>query len=423
MLTWQLFVKANYFSISRFSNHTGTVAWRVSGLLGSVRIRRNFKTREEAAAEMAALEIKAQQIDSGDQPVLTHLSEGQVREAEAMFQRLAGKKHPLAFYVDYALANYRESETLMSLKTAVGEYLAARERDVRQDQLSGRQLANITCELKRLLKYFRGVTVAELTVPKLVAYLETGMLAAKSYNNRRGVLSTLFKFAFHRGWIVENPTPKIPVQRMRRKRGMANTLSPEQARELMAKMEEYEGGRWVTYFALCLFAGIRPSVKDGEITRLRPEDISLEAGIIHVSAEVSKVREQRKVVIQPNLVAWLREYPLQNPGFGMGNLVKRRGMIAKEFGLSHDVCRHSYISYFVAKFRSIGEAAIQAGNSEAIIRRHYLDLKSQAEAEEFFNILPKRGCETIPLPAQPVGEVMAQIVFQKDKRFALPVAM
>ena len=44
---------------------------------------------------------------------------------------------------------------------------------------------------------------------------------------------------------------------------------------------------------------------------------------------------------------------------------------------------------FVAKFRSMGEAALQAGNSESIIRKHYLDLKSPAEAEQFFSILPK----------------------------------
>ncbi len=46
---------------------------------------------------------------------------------------------------------------------------------------------------------------------------------------------------------------------------------------------------------------------------------------------------------------------------------------------------------FVAKFRSIGEASIQAGNSESIIRKHYLDLKTTAEADAFFGILPKRG--------------------------------
>ena len=53
---------------------------------------------------------------------------------------------------------------------------------------------------------------------------------------------------------------------------------------------------------------------------------------------------------------------------------------------------------FVAKFRSIGEAALQAGNSESIIRKHYLDLKSPAEAEQFFGILPQNGTSTVAFP-------------------------
>ncbi len=56
--------------------------------------------------------------------------------------------------------------------------------------------------------------------------------------------------------------------------------------------------------------------------------------------------------------------------------------------------RHTFISMFVAKFRSIGEAALQAGNSETIIRKHYLDLKDAAEAEEFWGILPKRSADS-----------------------------
>jgi len=56
---------------------------------------------------------------------------------------------------------------------------------------------------------------------------------------------------------------------------------------------------------------------------------------------------------------------------------------------------------FVAKYRSIGEAAIQAGNSEAIIRKHYLDLKSATEGEQFFAIMPrKQHAEVISLPEQ-----------------------
>lgn len=113
----------------------------MSGLLGSVGIRRNFKTREEAAAEMAALEIKEQQINPGDQSVLTHLTEAHVREAEAGFQTSAGKQHPLALYVDYALANHREPEAQMLLDVVVRDYIAAGERDVRKDQFTAAILA------------------------------------------------------------------------------------------------------------------------------------------------------------------------------------------------------------------------------------------------------------------------------------------
>jgi hypothetical protein len=63
---------------------------------------------------------------------------------------------------------------------------------------------------------------------------------------------------------------------------------------------------------------------------------------------------------------------------------------------------------FVGKFRSMGEAALQAGNSESIIRKHYLDLKSAAEADEFFGILPKQvDNEAVATFAQPVVRRLA----------------
>jgi integrase len=169
----------------------------------------------------------------------------------------------------------------------------------------------------------------------------------------------------------------------------------------MEFMETYDGGRWVPYFALCLFAGIRPGVPHGEITKFKPDAVNLEEGVIYISAEVSKVREPRRVAIQPNLAAWLRAYPLEKYPIILGNFKKRRQRFAKKLGLTHDVLRHTFISMFVAKFRSIGEAAIQAGNSEGIIRKHYLDLKTTAEAEEFFGILPRHAVNSAKDPVFP----------------------
>jgi len=391
------------FAVSQFRNRNGVTSWRVDGRINGVRIRKNFKTREEAAAEKATLELKALQSTSSLRSVATTLTEDQTREAEAVFLRLADKPRPLSFYVDFALTNYREPEKQKPLADAIADYNKAKAHECEQGQISQPQLDRIGWDLARLEKKFPKRAVAELTVPALVEFLELGRPSMKTYNNRRGVLSTFFKYAFHRGWIVENPVPKVPHFRIRRKRGSAVTFTAAQAAELMAFFETYEGGRWVPYFALCLFAGIRPGVPDGEITKIKPEDVNLETGIIAISADVSKVREPRRITIQPNLAAWLHAYPLKKFPIVVGNFKKRREKFRDRFNLSHDVLRHTFISMFVGKFRSIGEAAIQAGNSESIIRKHYLDLKSPTEAEEFFGIMPKYAAGEEEPKAMPVA--------------------
>ncbi|MGH7995476.1 MAG: hypothetical protein ACREFX_03900 [Opitutaceae bacterium] len=81
--------------------------------------------------------------------------------------------------------------------------------------------------------------------------------------------------------------------------------------------------------------------------------------------------------------------------------------MGQKFPLAHDVMRHSFISMFVAKFRSIGEAALQAGNSENIIRKHYLDLKTTEEAEQFFGILPCHAVASAEEKANDTGSPTA----------------
>ena len=169
------------------------------------------------------------------------------------------------------------------------------------------------------------------------------------------------------------------------------TISAEKTAELMTFVETFEGGSLVPYFAICLFAGVRPCIRYGEIKKLQAESVRLDTGVIHIEPEVSKVRMKRLVTIQPNLAAWLQTYPLKRLPIIPPNSMNTRHRVFKKFGLTHDVLRHTFISMFVAKYRSMGEAALQAGNSEAIIRKHYLDLKSAAEAEQFFGILPKRA--------------------------------
>lgn len=379
------------FIVSTFRNRTGNASWRVDGRLHGIRIRKNFKTREEAAAEKAVLEVQAAQTEQGMQRVATTLTPEQVREAETIFHRLRGRPCPLSFYVEFALTNYQEPEHRKKLVDACADYVAAKQREFDQDQLSRSQMRHISWEMTRLAKQFPLLSVAEITSTALTAYLEASGGGMKNHNNRRGLLSTFFKFCFMRGWAAENPILKVPHFRVRRKRGAATTLTAAHAQRVMDFAESYKDGVLVPFFALCLFAGVRPGVPEGEISRLKPEMIDLEKNEINITAEVSKVREPRTTVIQPNLAAWLKAYPLRGTAVPLGDFKNRRQKMWDQLGLTQDIMRHTFISMFVAKFRSIGEAAIQAGNSEAIIRRHYLNLKSKEDADAFFGILPRRA--------------------------------
>jgi len=78
-------------------------------------IRKNYRHREEAAAEKAYLEIKAAQIISG-LLTTTFLSDDQLRQAETAFRRLADPPRPLVFYLDYSLARARSRSSPRSQK-------------------------------------------------------------------------------------------------------------------------------------------------------------------------------------------------------------------------------------------------------------------------------------------------------------------
>ena len=64
----------------------------------------------------------------------------------------------------------------------------------------------------------------------------------------------------------------------------------------------------------------------------------------------------------------------------MPNFDKRVKAIRKEFALGHDVLCYTFITFHVAKFKSVGATSLQAGNSESIVCRHYLKLVAENEA-------------------------------------------
>ena len=84
-MTWQPNMPDSLFDVTRFENRNGVISWRVSGWLHGLRVRENFKFREEAGAEIATLEPKAAQAAGNVRGTSTFLSDDQLRGAEASF--------------------------------------------------------------------------------------------------------------------------------------------------------------------------------------------------------------------------------------------------------------------------------------------------------------------------------------------------
>jgi hypothetical protein len=280
-------MKKAKFAITRFINRTGVASWRVEGRLSGVRIRKNLKTKEEAMAERASFEMNAIKTTFGLRSAVTCLSEEQLREAEGLFRRLQGNSRSLSFCVDYALANHHEPSRQQSLADGIVEYLTKKSREVTQQIISAPQATTIRRHLEVLKRQFPGVALTNLSATHLAGYCERGNASLKTYNNRRGILSTLFKFALQQDWIASNPVEKMPYHRIAHRRDSARTISADEARKLMSYVESYQDGRLVPFFALCLFAGIRPCLRSGEILKLRAEQVRLDTGVIHIEPEGS----------------------------------------------------------------------------------------------------------------------------------------
>jgi len=144
--------------------------------------------------------------------------------------------------------------------------------------------------------------------------------------------------------------------------------------------------RLLPVLAIGGFAGLRAA----EIERLDWGAVNLERRIIELRAGQAKTASRRIVPISDNLAAWLSPLPREGRVVPEKVVFVKITKLAKELGINwpHNALRHSYISYRIAKVQSAAQVALEAGNSPAIIFRHYRELVTEDEARQWFGIMP-----------------------------------
>lgn len=272
-------------------------------------------------------------------------------------------------------------------ETTVGELvpalLAAREA-------SGRRPKTIKALRSLLAKFtakFSGRVVAGIGYRELEEWFfkVSKGTSACSRNNLRRAVGALFEYGIARGACVANVARRLPVAS--RDETLPAILTPKQAAALLRKAQEVDA-RMVPYFAIGLFAGLRP---DNELARLEWRNVDLQGRTIRVLPATAKRRRTRFVHIADNLAAWLKPYAQATAEtVFFSRRAFRRIVVALKMEWSADVMRHSFASYLLAKTGDAAAVALQLGHSQgsSVLWDHYRALVSAEDAERFFGIYP-----------------------------------
>jgi len=261
---------------------------------------------------------------------------------------------------------------------------------------SARYLGDLSARLSRFAKDY-AVDISSVTTADVQRWIDGLKVAPQTAKNFRTLLGTLFNFAESRGYIFKGGNPVEDVEHITANGGAIEIYTPKEIADLLkaASME------FLPVVALGAFAGLRTA----EIERLEWKDIDLSGGFIHVSGEKAKTRSRRLVPILPNLAAWLASYANQKGKVWKrtdndlrdvrAETVKAAATPWKDNGL-----RHSFISYRLAAIQNAAQVALEAGNSPAVVFRHYRELVKPEAAIAWFAVAPEQPENVVALKTE-----------------------
>jgi integrase len=407
--------------------------------LGEKRIRKTYSDYGKAFTDA---ETTATKLSEGELNVLELKGEARMAYARAveilrptgvpleMAAMIFAESHRIlgdAIHVDAARFFKKHHHSNLPRKTVaevVDELIETKEAD----GLSDVYLKDLRGRLGRFKEAFKMqislVTTADierfLREVKVVEKVAGGGVrhraaSPKSRNHYRAAIGTLFYFAEARGYVPKGLVDIEAVAVAKQKDGEIEIFRPEEMARILAAAKP----ELVPFLAIGAFAGLRSA----EIERLDWSEVRLEDGLIEVKAGKAKTASRRLVPITDNLRKWLMPHHKKHGEVcRYANMSKQLMWLAEKvdaawkqedeetantsegekskpvFEWKHNALRHSFISYRVADTQNVAQVALEAGNSPAVIFKHYRELVRPAEAKKWFGIEPDADGKTTVIP-------------------------
>lgn len=362
--------------IRQVQHRNGTVAYMVDGRYAGERVRRCYPTRAEASAELERLERKHRAVGRTAVPVVTWMSEDQVRRAELATATLADTGADLLTVATaYALSHTGVTQRLLS--DAIGEFLQAK-------QAAGLRPATLD-KYRYLLDAWRRSIPAEYVADVTAADCEGYVTAGRSVEARRDRRTTLHTFlAWARRSRMLDGDPMQHIDSIRRPDRLPAILTVDQSRRLLDAASTIADGRMLPWIALCGWSGLRPS----EAKRITADDVYLDEDLrcVEVGPAIAKVRQCRRVELCEGLRDLLRG--VADPGWHQPAAYRAIRQAAGVLdGWESDIMRHTYASCHYAIHQDVRRLTYTMGNSESVLFRRYIRPIPLRDAVAYFALL------------------------------------
>ena len=369
---------------------------------------KRFSSLKEAKVEA---ELVATKLSQGQGDVLTLTSNDRVTYLQAV-KNLEPTGRPLNTATEeYALAVKRLPEGV-SLSTVVDDYLRRhraidtnkRIAEVVEEYINSKERAGLSerhvKDLKARLPKFAAaisIPIASLSAQHVQAFLNSIDGTNRTRLNYLRQIVSLVRFAVRRKYAPRDLLDELEsVDRPASRPKDTEIFTPSELREMLnsAPVE------LLPWLIIAAFAGLRSA----EILRLDWKHVDLEQGHIEVTAANAKTAARRLVPLTTNAIALLLPfrkasgrvaYYSEENKFHSGvvrsvNRMRRQAGGSVVFTWKRNGLRHSYCSYRLAVTQDAAKTALEAGNSPAMIFKHYRELVTPETGREWFQVSPDK---------------------------------
>lgn len=272
---------------------------------------------------------------------------------------------------------------------AVAEFMALKTADT---GLNPKYRDNLADTLNRFAAAFPKSLITEVTPAQIEKHLSSLRKKARTRNNIRDQIVSLFRFASRAG---AGSVGRVKIRNV----DTSNIWTPEEMARLLAECR----AEYLPWLALAAFAGIRTEETRPEPrspkSALRWEDFHWPEKFIAVRGATAKTGKPRHVPMSENLIAWLEPWHeatgdvmTENP-----RNESRRLATALDMPWRKNASRHSFGSYRMAIIHSFPQLAEEMGNSVAVVQREYHAPQSETLARQWFALMPSRAANIVSM--------------------------